>query len=228
MTDELEVAAESAKAVQESAKLGGKLVDAGSDLGSFVSRVIGGPLDQVSGIVTDKLAFIRLTNRLRFQQQYAQLEASVIREVQPSLAIPMLQSGMFEDDHELQDLWVAMLANAADPAEPVARRSFIALLQQLDPFDLKILERIYFQITPPETPIYTAELPSKAQFGSGSGDADLPIPEEVELSLRNLTRVGIVESGTFWGGTNTVSIVNQTALGWAFIRACTRGSSPAV
>lgn len=49
---------EEAKAVQEVAKTSSNAVDAGRELGEFVGKYIAGPLEQVSGIIEDKLKFI--------------------------------------------------------------------------------------------------------------------------------------------------------------------------
>lgn len=46
---------EEAKAVQEVAKASGQLIEAGREFGKFMSRYIGGTVEQAVGIFEDKL-----------------------------------------------------------------------------------------------------------------------------------------------------------------------------
>ena len=56
---------ETAKAAQEVAKTTGKGIDAGLELGGFFARFTGGPLEQASGIVEDKLRYMRWERQVR-------------------------------------------------------------------------------------------------------------------------------------------------------------------
>lgn len=51
-------AEEIAKAIQESAKLGEKGLEIADKAGSFFAKVFKEPIDEISGIITDKLRFI--------------------------------------------------------------------------------------------------------------------------------------------------------------------------
>ncbi len=50
---------EAVKAVQEVAKTTSKSIDVVQDLGKFVARFVGGTLEQASGMVEDKLKYLR-------------------------------------------------------------------------------------------------------------------------------------------------------------------------
>lgn len=49
------ITGEEGKAVQEVAKATGKAIDAGREMGGFIAKYLGAPLDQAMGIWTDKL-----------------------------------------------------------------------------------------------------------------------------------------------------------------------------
>jgi hypothetical protein len=61
MTDEIEAVKETAKAVQEVAKTGGKVIDAGRSVGGFLDRVFGRAIEETVGFYwTDKIAAKRV------------------------------------------------------------------------------------------------------------------------------------------------------------------------
>ena len=114
MSNESKAIEETAKASQEIAKTTGKAIDAGEKLGQFVARFISGPMEQASGIVEDKLKYLRWERQLRlmkraeeFMKQLGMTEPS--RAVPLKLAIPLLQGESLEDDDDLQDLWANCL-----------------------------------------------------------------------------------------------------------------------
>ena len=60
---------ETAKAAQEVAKMTGKGIDAGRELGGFFARFIGGPIEQASDIVEDKLRYLRWERQVRLMKR---------------------------------------------------------------------------------------------------------------------------------------------------------------
>jgi hypothetical protein len=50
MSDPIEAASETAKAVQEVAKAGGKAIDAGRDAGGWLDRIFGGTIEHAVGL----------------------------------------------------------------------------------------------------------------------------------------------------------------------------------
>lgn len=116
MSDETQ---EIAKAVQSVAKLGEKSLETAEKLGGFFTRVFHGPIEEVSGIVTDKLRFVRWRRLVQMSDEVnAILEQRGIKDsraVPPKLALPILEEGSLEEDKTLQHLWNKLLANAMDP-----------------------------------------------------------------------------------------------------------------
>jgi hypothetical protein len=87
---------------------------------------------------------------------------AVGREAQPveeKLLYPLLQAASLESDPSLADLWAALLANAADPAQKApVQPSFADVLRQLMPTDAVILAHIYKRARVDEQAILQYEL----------------------------------------------------------------------
>ena len=117
---------ESAQAIQEAAKLGGKLVDAGSGAAGYVDRVLGRLPDNFVGwAVGDWLAHKRLRRWAALQAETAEIlrqrgVAEPFAEVSASIAIPLIQAAVDEDGESLKEMWARLLAAALDPQEPAS------------------------------------------------------------------------------------------------------------
>jgi hypothetical protein len=65
-------------------------------------------------------------------------------EVSPAFLEPLVQSASNEIREELLDLWARLLAAAADPKKAATvRKSFIIALQQFDPIDAPIFQKLW-------------------------------------------------------------------------------------
>jgi hypothetical protein len=62
-------AEEYAKAVQSAAKLGTKALDVSEKIGGFFAQVLKEPIQEVSGMITDKLRFIRWRRLVRLADE---------------------------------------------------------------------------------------------------------------------------------------------------------------
>lgn len=146
MVDEENAVTEVSKAIREIAKASGKAIDTVRSLGSFVADVISGPIDQAMGIVKDKLVYMRWERQARFIKRAEELFrklgiANRHKAVPMSIAIPLLQSAFLEEDDELQDMWVQLLANAADAdCRREVRRAYISILQDMTSLDAAIMQ----------------------------------------------------------------------------------------
>jgi hypothetical protein len=150
MSDELEVIAESAKAAQEIAKLGGKVVDAAQNAAPFINRVLGGPIEDATGLlIADPLRAVRiLTQDWLARQVTKKLRARNLRDEQlkavpPNIAIPLLEAAQDETRDELREVWARLLANAMDPNRSSrVRLEFIETLRQFNPLDAILLNEL--------------------------------------------------------------------------------------
>ena len=219
MTDE-------SKAVGEVAKTSGKAIDAGRELGSFISKYVGGPLDEAMGIVEDKLKYLRWERQIRLMERANDFLAErglkqPSRNVPMQIAIPIMQGGSLEEDDALQDRWAALLVNAADESsDSEVRRAFISILEDLSPLDAIVLEKIYdfSAVSQEKNEVWTTSLPDYA-LGTRPDAEDLRPSSSVELSLGNLARLGLITSAMSWGGMAILSCVHRTVLGQEFLRA---------
>jgi hypothetical protein len=150
MDKELETIEESAKAVQEVAKITSNAIDAGREMGGFVSRFVSGPLEQGIGIIEDKLRYIRWERQMRLIQRRSndflkqQQLSSPNKPIPIKNAIPLLEYATLEEDDCLQDMWARLLVNGTNESTGKnIERAFIEILAQLTPLEAQILQTIY-------------------------------------------------------------------------------------
>lgn len=220
---------EESKAIQEVAKATGKGIDAVREAGGFIARYVAGPLEEGVGILHDHLKYVRWERQTRLIHRADQylLEVGLktpSRAVPLKIAIPLLQAATIEDDDSLQDLFAALLVNAANAASGVeVHRSFIEILSQITHLEARILNVIYslpFDIAR-HAGITTDALPDSARILADNEEAKQQPSDEIALALGNLVRVGCMKVPGTWGGGETFSSVNPTLLGREFVRACT-------
>ncbi len=224
---------EEAKATQEIAKVAGKITDAARETGGFIARYIGGSLEQGIGIFEDKLKYMRWERQVRLMQRADEflrergLEGPT-RLVPMKIAIPLLQAASLEEDDDLQDIWARLLVNAADAGSGVeVKRAYISILEDFDPLEAKILQKNY---SAPEKirrfdGIYTRDLPDAIITEEIRGELEDKLPRhEVRLALRNLARLGCLETSLLWGGSSESSVY-ITQLGEGLIEACNKRES---
>lgn len=220
---------EESKAIQEVAKATGKGIDAVREAGGFIARYVAGPLEEGVGILSDRLKYVRWERQMRLMQRADEFLREVgleapSRAVPLKIAIPLLQAATIEDDDSLQDLFAALLVNAANATSGVeVHRSFIEILSQITPLEARILNVIY--LLPFDEArhagITTDALPDSARILDDKEDVAKQPSDEIALALGNLVRVGCVKVPGTWGGGETFSSVNPTLLGREFVRACT-------
>ncbi len=141
-------AEEYAKAVRSVADFGTKALDVSEKVGGFFAKVFKEPIQEVSGLITDKLKFIRWRRLVQMADEVDKiLSERGVREtrgVQPKLAIPIFEAGTLEDDASLQSLWSHLLANAMDPQfNGEIRYGFIDMIKNITGVEASILSYIY-------------------------------------------------------------------------------------
>jgi hypothetical protein len=183
---------ETARAIEEAAKLGGKLVDAGTKAGGYLDRVLGRLPDNIVGLVLgDWLLHKRIRRWAELQAETEEiLRKNGVKEpfadVSPSIALLLIEAAVDETRDGVKQFWARLLAAAMDPSTgPRVRQSFITVLSQLDPLDARILDWSAKQerkeISDPEAVIVT-------EVGTSR--------DEVAISLENLHRLGCTLSNT--------------------------------
>ena len=226
---------ETAKAAQEVAKTAGKGMEAGRELGRFVARFIGGPLEQASGIAEDKLRYMRWERQVRLMKRAEEfldqqgLQAPT-RSVPMKVAIPIFEAASMEDDDELQDIWARLLVNAADADSGAdVTRSLVSVLRDFGALEVQLLQAIHDAPAEmhPNGVVPTKGLPDVYLDTNSDleGEAGLP-PEPVQVALWHLVRLGCIGSAGTWDSLVGIRRVEITTLGRVLVRACTlRGKS---
>lgn len=198
---------EGAKATQEVAKTTGKGIDAARNFGGFVSKFISPPAEQLSGMITDKLRFMRWERLLRLMTRANEILAerglsAPDREVPVGLLLPLVERATLEDNDYLQDRWAALLANAGTSACAVPlHRRFIDTLDSLTPLEASILEKVYHCADKIDAGrgiggwlIGTHELPEKAYGLSSDQLPPQPVNPDVLFALTNLVQLGCIQA----------------------------------
>lgn len=228
MNENLETTKAIAKASEEGFKFGSNVINASEKFGGFMSKYIGGSLEQAFGIFEDKLKYTRWERQLRLMKRAEQLmkDKGIVgptKAIQMKIAIPIFQAASLEENDYLQDKWASMLINASNNLGKNVSRSHISILEELSQLDARNLDMIYrlsFEVGSKVHSICTIELPMHASINNGEDKGMCCLNKEVEISLMNLTRLGLIQGALTAGGFYRYDHVSQTLLGRDFIEAC--------
>ena len=216
--------AEVGKGTQEAAKTADHALYVGEKFGGFISRIIGGSLEQAAGIFEDKLKYHRWERQIRFMDRVNEVLAdrrhpSSSRPVPLNVAIPIFEAASLEEDDDLQDLWARLLANAADAdSGSEVRRGFVSILQDFGHMEARLLQVIH-DAPPLGNGVPTKRLPDEYLQPGEEEEPGLP-PEPVQIGLWNLMRLGCIDSAGTWDSLTGIRRVQITALGKALFNAC--------
>lgn len=136
--------------------------------------------------------------------------------VEPKLLLPLVQAASLETNETLGEMWTALLANAADPAEYVAiQPSFSDVLRQLTPMDAQILANLYAPAGSTATEPMLSGVMVKTLIVSFASNY-----EQITLSIDNLLRLQLCRSiDTVAKGIGPANIAGTT-YGHYFVKAC--------
>ncbi len=145
MSDEV---TESAKAIQEGAKTTGQAISTIEKIGGFFSKVMKESIDATFGMLADTLKYKRWERQTRLIDKAEKIIkdkklSDKIRPITPKLALPIFEYASLEENESLHDVWANLLVTALNPSCQIPRSSFIDIIRQLEPVDVKILNLIY-------------------------------------------------------------------------------------
>ena len=157
-------------------------------------QATGGAVREILGTTPEDLVALLGGNWLKVQRVenlarlFAKAEERLKRDgikVKPaslSVGLPILEAGADESREELQDLWAALLAAAADPArEKSFRNSFIEVVKKMDPLDSSVLIAANKRNAP------------MSGGGRDSISAELQLSrDQVEVSIANLQKLELM------------------------------------
>jgi hypothetical protein len=219
-----------AKATEATANASKEAIRAGRDLGRFIS----GPAGEVVGMLWDHLKVVRFERQVRLAGRVrhflAERElAGPNRTIPLKVGLPLLDNATLEEDDDLQDVWARLLVNGGDADSGTEiRRSFVSVLAEMTPLDVRNLAQIDIAIKMTEedgiasSDVWTYELPERAiPYAEGQLKGQKNPSPALDISLSNLDRLGcILLTGQTSGG--GIISAKLTPFGRAFIEACTR------
>ena len=216
--------------MEEIAKTVSNAIDASREFGGFISRFVSGPLEQVMGILEDRLRYMRWEG---LQQLIKKVEEFRKQQGLPppdkliplKNVVPLLYHATLEEDDNLQDMWARLLLNGTNESTGITiERSFIEILAQISFLEARILQAIYelpFDDTH-HVGVVTESLPESARVAEEKPASKYEEPAyEVKMALANLVRIGCIRFPLSWGGGEIFSEVNPTLMGKELVAACT-------
>jgi len=228
-------AEEIAKAIQETAKLGEKGLETAEKAGSFIAKVFKEPIAEISGLVTDKLRFVRWKRMIQMSDEVNQiLEEKGVTEtkaVPPKLALPIFEDSTLEEDPNIQILWNHLLANAMDPQfNDEIRYGFIEMIKNITGTEAQLLNNFY-QILQKENKLSPLEDLYKYSLKKEQLIKILSISsDQYALAANNLMRMQLIGPAILTGGASMgsepltiykgIDAITLTPLGVKFIEAC--------
>lgn len=226
---------EIAKAIQETAKLGEKGLETAEKAGGFVAKVFKEPIAEVSGLITDKLRFVRWRRMVAMSDEVNQIlvEKGVneTKAVPPKLALPIFEDSSLEEDPNIQHLWNHLLANAMDPSfNDEIRYGFIEMIKNITGNEALLLKHFYQtlerenRLTPLDK-IYQYNLKKEQLIQLLGIKAD-----QYALAANNLMRMQLIGPAILTGGASMgsepitiykgIDAITLTPLGVKFVEAC--------
>jgi hypothetical protein len=226
-----------AKATEASANASKEAIEAGRDLGRFIS----GPAGEIVGMLWDHLRVLRLERQIRLLERVRNFLAEremdgPNRMIALKTGLPLLDNATLEEDDDLQDVWARLLVNGGDANSGIEiRRAFVSVLAEMTALDVRNLAAIE-QVSPAELSgatlgVWTSQLPDVAMPISRreAGVYNQSPTSEVLTSLSNLERLGCIYSGDQFermNGSSPLRAVGLTPFGRAFVQACTYQRKP--
>ena len=228
-------AEEIAKAIQESTKLGEKGLEIADKAGTFFAKVFQEPINEISGMITDKIRFIRWKKMVQMSEEVntilQQKQITSTRAVPPKIALPIIEEASLEDDPNLQYLWNHLLANAMNPNfNDEIRYGFIEMIKGITGIEAKLLHEFYEVLRKenkllPLSNVFQYNI-SKEQFI----DLLKITPDIYAISVNNLMRMQLISPAILKGGISMgsepitiykgIDAITMTPLGVKFVEAC--------
>jgi len=217
-----------AKATEATARATNNAVEAGRELGHFIS----GPAREIVGMLEDHLKVVRFERQVRLWDRVRNMltergMAGPTRQIPLNIGLPLLENATLEEDDDLQDVWARLLVNSGDANSGIEpRRAFGAVLAEMSAFDVRNLSKILCAVElnfgVGAVGVWTYELPERAISALYTGGKDADPSPDVQISLSNLDRLGCIISSNREPVLQTYYLVNLTPFGRALIEACTR------
>lgn len=184
----------------------------------FVQTVITPPLEQVGGLLADRVKSWRLNNQINIVVKAENLlkERGVkTKKVSLKVMAPLLEECSLEDDENLQQKWAALLANTVMENSTIKTNIFTSTLKEMTTEDAEIFQAIF------EHCIITTHTEKRVEYAHSrraiSPDAFKEYPD-IDLVFDNLKRLRLIREIATHGSDRVPVVV--TELGMKFKAAC--------
>lgn len=184
----------------------------------FVQTVITPPLEQVGGLLADKVKSWRLNNQINIVIKAEKLlKDRGIRTKKISLKVmaPLLEECSLEDDENLQQKWAALLANTVAESSSIKTNIFISTLKEMTAEDAEIFEVIFEHCTISTPTDKGIEFTHSRRAISPDAFNDYP---DIDLIFDNLKRLRLVREIATYGSDRVPVVISE--LGLKFMVAC--------
>ena len=219
----------------------------------FLSKIFG-PLAEKTGDILSNLLdgslgmkvklwrYKRIIETILKARQYLLDKGINPKAVPLKILHPLLESASLEDNGDMQGIWAALLANAADPKNSNdIHSSYIDILKQLTPIEAKLLDTYYSFYMKEEIPWERTGFGHKSEFRISKENVCSNIglsSEQFYLIVCNLIRLNLLQLP---GITDALAVVNDagdqkfplviktyefvqlTPLGEGFVKSCRYG-----
>jgi hypothetical protein len=210
-----------AKATEEASGAAKEGFQTARELGRFLAPAF----RPLVGVAADHFEIWRAERQVRLYERFM----GFLRErgldgpsrvVAPDFLLPLIERGSIVGEDDLQNVWAIMLANAADADSGVEMRTaYVSMLGEMTHLDVVILAKLSAEGLETE---FKGFLPTSMLPEMVGDDGKNKIPTgEVAVSLANLGRLACIHPTTGAGGWFAFGRVTITALGRAFVTACT-------
>jgi hypothetical protein len=246
--DDTEAITESAKAVQEVAKVGGKAIDATREAGGWLDRIFGqGIEDSVALHWSDRVRarrieaaiydWERLTELMRKIDARLQAKGvNTLRLVPPKIALALIENATVEEEDDLHTLWANLFATGLDASAEEIHRKYVSTLADMTGADALVFKLIHDAWHDPNNKY-------KSKFTEGAltyGPSVDGTASHDALSVITLNRLGLISPAYIeiqvhdpprgrdyeWGhradamqAYGDLTVVEVTAFGTAFYKA---------
>jgi Abortive infection alpha len=187
----------------------------------YTGFIVRPALEELGGILADTVGFWRLKNQVncvlktkKFLEEKG-IDPSKGKPLVPNIFVPLLEAAGDSDDPDISEMFARLLESHIDPNGKQVHPAFAKILAQFSPMDAKILEIVN-------------EIGNKIGRKGNRGIVKYNVHPvmnisdlEIDLSLTNLARLGIIDD-------ETISIFNPaisenlriTDFGHQFFKAC--------
>lgn len=226
---------EIAKAIQETAKLGTKGLDTAEKAAGFFAKVFKVSVEEIAGIVTDKLRFVRWRRLVQMSDEVEQIlqEKGVTdtRAVPPKLALPIFEDASLEDDPNIQHMWNHLLANAMNPDfNSEIRYGFLDMIKGITAKEAMLLNKFYGTLRSENKVRPLSRLVDYSITKEQLMQALEMSEDDYAVAAHNLMRLQLTAPAVLTGGVKMgpepltvykgIDAITLTPLGALFVEAC--------